>query len=286
MNLFARKPGRTKELDKATREISKDYKVAQYNEEDCGPCESCYPPTFDIDTKDSLWQSAPAAHAHILVATGQRNWLHNICEEDTIWGETLSRLSDAAEQFTEIAGGYVRINGTDQDFEGLKDGEVAVTVLPNFLRIVTTPKKAVEDVLLVLRTGPHDTPPKNSQPLVEHGYILLCSHSQRDKRCGISAPILRKQIEIELRHSELYRPPIDDLSEEAEPGGVRVLFINHVGGHKYAANALIYLTDGTALMLARLRPNHAKLLVENTIQKGIVYPEFVRSCTRLGSYNW
>lgn len=270
----------------AVEEISKNYKVKELSEEECGHCEACYPANFDIDTTEDLWESAPAARALVLVATGQRNWKHNICDEDTTWGKTLKLLSEASEQFEAICGGYVRVNGTDQDFEGLDEGKAVVTVLPQFLRIVTTPEAAVERVLEVLRTEPTANPPEDSQLVVEKGFILLCSHAQRDKRCGISAPILRKQLEMELRHAELYRPADDDLDEVGEPEGVRVLYINHVGGHKYAANALIYMKDGTALMLARLRPEHARLLVENTVQKGIVYPEFVRSCTRLRSYSW
>lgn len=63
----------------------------------------------------------------------------------------------------------------------------------------------------------------------------MCSHRTRDARCGQSAPLLRKEFERHLRPLGLYR----DLHDE-RPGGVGIYFINHVGGHKYSANVMIY----------------------------------------------
>lgn len=75
-----------------------------------------------------------------------------------------------------------------------------------------------------------------------HDYlILLCSHKTRDARCGQSAPLLRREFERHLRPLGLYR----DLHDE-RPGGCGIYFINHVGGHKFAANVLIYRRAGSA----------------------------------------
>lgn len=65
--------------------------------------------------------------------------------------------------------------------------------------------------------------------------ILLCSQKTRDARCGQSAPLLRKEFERHLRPLGLAR----DLHDE-RPGGVGIYFIDHVGGHKYSANVMIY----------------------------------------------
>lgn len=71
---------------------------------------------------------------------------------------------------------------------------------------------------------------------IPHSYlILMCSHKTRDARCGQSAPLLRKEFERILRPMGLYRDLHDD-----RPGGVGLYFINHVGGHKYSANVMIY----------------------------------------------
>ncbi|KAL1625541.1 hypothetical protein SLS56_007288 [Neofusicoccum ribis] len=75
-----------------------------------------------------------------------------------------------------------------------------------------------------------------------HEYlILLCSHKTRDARCGQSAPLLRREFERHLRPLGLYR----DLHDE-RPGGCGIYFINHVGGHKFAANVIIYRRASSA----------------------------------------
>lgn len=65
--------------------------------------------------------------------------------------------------------------------------------------------------------------------------ILMCSQGTRDARCGKSAPLLKKELERQLRPLGLYR----DLDDE-RPGGVGIYFISHVGGHKYSANVMVY----------------------------------------------
>jgi hypothetical protein len=67
--------------------------------------------------------------------------------------------------------------------------------------------------------------------------------------------------------------------DDERPGGVGIYFINHVGGHKYSANVLIYrrhLTpDGKPLdeaaqcmWLARIKPQDCENLVRYTILQG------------------
>lgn len=132
--------------------------------------------------------------------------------------------------------------------------------------------------------------------------ILMCSHRTRDARCGQSAPLLKKELERHLRPLGLYR----DLHDE-RPGGVGIYFINHVGGHKYSANVMIYrrpnafgqddeepalaedengnaeekTNDGgkdvgasQGIWLARVRPEDCENLVRYTVLKGkVVKPE-------------
>ena len=90
----------------------------------------------------------------------------------------------------------------------------------------------------------------SSYPCPHSHIVLLCSHKRRDARCGISAPIIAREFERHLRPLGLHR----DLSD-TRPGGVGLYFINHVGGHKYSANVLIYRKeDGMGVWLARVAP--------------------------------
>ncbi|KAG6057072.1 hypothetical protein E4U17_001717 [Claviceps sp. LM77 group G4] len=138
--------------------------------------------------------------------------------------------------------------------------------------------------------------------------VLLCSQRSRDARCGQSAPLLRKELERHLRPLGLHR----DLHDE-RPGGVAIYLISHVGGHKYAANVIIYrrhnafaalqgleagldapkrdpglgeddadadadadadVGAGQCIWLARVRPEHCENLVRYTILRGkLVRPE-------------
>lgn len=73
------------------------------------------------------------------------------------------------------------------------------------------------------------------RPCPHRVVVLLCSHKTRDARCGQSAPLIRKELERHLRLLGLDR----DLDDQ-RPGGVGIYFTNHVGGHKYSANMMVY----------------------------------------------
>lgn len=60
----------------------------------------------------------------------------------------------------------------------------------------------------------------------EH-YIFVCSDAATDKRCGYCGPKLVDAFEKELNASNL-------------SGKVKVVKTNHVGGHKYAGNVIVY----------------------------------------------
>lgn len=82
--------------------------------------------------------------------------------------------------------------------------------------------------------------PFPTRPCPHRALILLCSQKTRDARCGQSAPLLRREFERHLRPLGLYR----DFQDE-RPGGVGIYFISHVGGHKYAANVMVYRRGGS-----------------------------------------
>lgn len=141
---------------------------------------------------------------------------------------------------------------------------------------------------------PQDLPAGLSLRTCPHKYIILvCSQATRDARCGQSAPLLRKELERQLRPLGLYR----DLDDE-RPGGVGIYFISHVGGHKYSANMMVYrraeprrtvqeqIADTTGeqkeeegeaaqcIWLARIRPEDIENVVRYTVLQGkVVKPE-------------
>lgn len=120
------------------------------------------------------------------------------------------------------------------------------------------------------QTNGHDTSQMTPRPCHHDYVILLCSHRRRDARCGITAPLIKKELERHLRPLGLYR---DDNDER--PGGVGIYFVSHVGGHKYAANVLVYRKQAQQMIwLARVRPEHCEGIVRYTVMQGkVVYPE-------------
>lgn len=118
-------------------------------------------------------------------------------------------------------------------------------------------------------------------PANELAFVLLCSHRTRDKRCAVTANILKKKFDSELREHDLFRDASDDRA-----GGVRVHCISHVGGHKYAANVIIYTKSGQAIWLARVRPDHVRRIIEHCILKGEVFPELLRGAFNTNPISW
>ncbi|OJD13634.1 hypothetical protein AJ78_05915 [Emergomyces pasteurianus Ep9510] len=112
-----------------------------------------------------------------------------------------------------------------------------------------------------------------TRPCLRDHLILLCSHNRRDARCGISAPLIRRELERHLRPLGLYRD-----EDDSRPGGVGIVYVSHVGGHKFAANVLIYRREEEQMIwLARVRPVDCEGIVRQTILKGkVVHPEQLR----------
>lgn len=100
--------------------------------------------------------------------------------------------------------------------------------------------------------------------------ILLCSHRRRDARCGITAPLIKRELERHLRPLGLDRD-----ADDSRPGGAGIFFVSHVGGHKFSANVLVYRKkEQQMIWLARVRPEHCEGLVKYTLLEGkVVHPE-------------
>ncbi|KAI8637459.1 Sucrase/ferredoxin-like-domain-containing protein [Parasitella parasitica] len=95
--------------------------------------------------------------------------------------------------------------------------------------------------------------------------MLLCSHRKRDKRCGVTAPILAQELDHVLREKEL------DEEDAA------VIMVSHIGGHKIAGNVICYINDGTrGIWYGRVKTCHCRRIIEETIIKGKVIKDIYR----------
>lgn len=279
---------------------------------DCESCTIRFPRKFEVDEEDKLYGHVKGWSTHLIVATGKADWVRDIEEEKGSVMEAVGK-SDVTPRNGKMmlsASNMPIPHSSHTDPEG--KARTTVLLLPAFKYIENVTPQSVPDLIQsCVDTAPTNTTPLESTQSPEsvpsdgedtipkalpaglemkdcpHAYlILLCSHGTRDARCGQSAPLLRKEFERHLRPLGLYR----DLEDE-RPGGVGIYFINHVGGHKFAANVMIYrrgsatrestAVNGTpfreaaqCIWMARVKPSDVENLVRYTVLQGkMVQPE-------------
>ncbi|OCL13872.1 hypothetical protein AOQ84DRAFT_309841 [Glonium stellatum] len=223
---------------------------------DCASCTIKYPNKWSIDEDEELYGHVKGWSTHLIVATGK-----------TDWDEKGSIMEAVDHSKVKPTNGRLMLSASDMPLPEHNTESTAVLLLPAFTILENVTPANVPDLITnYVNSGPTNTSPlsstalpppaaSTSEPQSEpaptsvpasvpaikarpcpHKYlILLCSQKTRDARCGQSAPLLRREFERHLRPLGLYR----DLHDE-RPGGVGIYFISHVGGHKFAANVMIY----------------------------------------------
>lgn len=299
---------------------------------DCESCTVSLPRKWAIDEEDKLYGHIQGWSRHLLVATGKADWVRDVADEKGSVMEAMGKHG------SDVEGGKLMLSASnipvpdhnESDGPYGADRPTTVLLLPLFKWIDgVTPNQVPQLIQSVINPAPTNltplsslphndptgppTPPDLSNLSLEpsnlplgmtlrncpHKYlILLCSQGTRDARCGQSAPLLRRELERQLRPLGLYR----DLHDE-RPGGVGIYFISHVGGHKYSANMLVYrrgepkrsvseqisgdeqvaAAKGEAgneteaaqcIWLARIRPEDCENVVRFTVLQGkVVKPE-------------
>lgn len=109
---------------------------------------------------------------------------------------------------------------------------------------------------------------------------MICSHHSRDTRCGLTAPVLRRQFEKVLQAKNI--PILTDADREGRAGAVRIGYTSHLSGHKFAGNVVVYLPAGGAgesgwgVWYGRVSAEHVEGIVDETLLGGRVIRELVR----------
>ncbi|KAF9976698.1 hypothetical protein BGZ73_008005 [Actinomortierella ambigua] len=112
-------------------------------------------------------------------------------------------------------------------------------------------------------------------PWLPRAAIMICSHKKRDKRCGLTAAVLKKEFKNILRSKDIYGDCEDD---------VEIWLISHIGGHKYAGNVIVHRREGQAIWYGRVDPCHCRAIVERTVEQGEVIKELYRG-SMIGSFD-
>ncbi|KAI0429601.1 Sucrase/ferredoxin-like-domain-containing protein [Xylaria sp. FL1042] len=249
---------------------------------DCESCHVSYPRGFKTEESDLLYGHVKGWSTHVIVATGKSDWVRDVENEK---GSVMEAFGDAAKP----SNGRLMLSAsnmpTPSHTSNYSEPTTAIilpafTVIENitpaavplliseYINHAPTSKSPLEPITLP-RSLPLPNLPDAQQllarPCPHRALILLCSHKTRDARCGQSAPILRKELERHLRPLGLFR----DLDDQ-RPGGVGIYFINHVGGHKYSANMMVYRRPDAfgidAVERGKLAPNE-EVQIKKVVQK-------------------
>ncbi|EMG46232.1 APD1 Actin patches distal protein 1 [Candida maltosa Xu316] len=284
----------TTDEETASQEIeSLGFEISECSET-CESCTAKFPKSLKFEETEPLWKSTKPYGMHILIATGKTDWPH----------DALDKAGTLRHQIGKWAGnkksslGTIKVNVssassddlfTNDDYIDEKKGDILI--LPYFLKVKGVTIDEVDTVLdelheLLIKDATieeiTESLPKVS-PDSNQSYVFFCSHATRDKRCGVTAPIMKREMDKYLQELDLYKEFGDN-----SPGGVTTEFINHIGGHKYAANVMIYLkSSGKNIWLGLCKPNNVKPIVDECIVgDGKVWPDKVRLVQKFNPIEW
>ncbi|KAI8912587.1 Sucrase/ferredoxin-like-domain-containing protein [Gorgonomyces haynaldii] len=107
----------------------------------------------------------------------------------------------------------------------------------------------------------------NARPCEKQLHVFVCTHKKRDKRCGVSGPMLLKEFEKQLK----------ELNLENKVG---LYGVSHIGGHKFAGNVIIYHPSEENKLVAdwygRVKTCHVGHIIQETLLKGLVFKSLWR----------
>ncbi|CAJ0912175.1 20674_t:CDS:2 [Entrophospora sp. SA101] len=169
---------------------------------------------------------------------------------------------------------------TDKDLKFSKGNDVLLFP-DNILIYNVNPKNALEFFKKFLLPSPSSTPqppPSLSNqeqniysstnfqvdPIPYKAVIVICSHRRRDKRCGITGPILKNEFDRILKDRGL---DVENKKNE----GVAVF----LSSHKYAGNVIVY-RDGQGIWYGHVIPCHVENIIESTVIEGKVIRDLYR----------
>lgn len=307
---FSRLFGSKKQLvdAKATEEISKVVEICDESS-CCSDCDQEEPELAEgdkvfqrlkIDHETPLYNSSKAPKIHFVVPTSQTDWQHDACLENKSSVEygIYKWCENNRNKYANVGPGQTLTCAVSSlpkdimDIQVMRGKKNNVLVLPHFIWINGLTSDQVDETLddLVPELLQKDIDKEkllnkytNLSEAVEKSFVLICSHMKRDKRCGKMAPYLKKAFDRHLQKEGLYR----DVSD-FRPGGVNVVFVNHVGGHKFSANVQVFLKDPQALIwLGRVTPTNVPYIVDGMIIPDIPklpWPEKVRCVQKYQSW--
>ncbi|GAA5854128.1 hypothetical protein JCM8547_008239 [Rhodosporidiobolus lusitaniae] len=231
---------------------------------------------------DSTWPSHLDSVSPLYRTLGQR------------WAKSDSKeLRELGFNFTDAGKGAERkewdkeIGRFERPEEGGEEEVYSATLYPDFIDFPTFSLSSLPDFeflftslspapsLMPSPSSPAHAP--SSTPTSKRTHIFVCTHSSRDCRCGDFGEPLYQALVREAK-----RRGLGGELKEGEKG-VRIARVAHVGGHKWAGNALVYREGGACDWYGLLRDTDASALIDIAISPSSTnQPWFARWRGRLG----
>lgn len=250
---------------------------------------------LQIDYETPLLNTSKTPKIHFIVPSSRVDWAHDACMEnvDSVEYRISKWCESHMEEYAKVGEGQsLTCSVTSQpidimDIDVMRHKKNDVLILPHFIWIKDLKAEKVTETLdelvpIILKREMTKQEVIDKFPNIisadDKAFVFICSHTTRDKRCGVTAPYMKKVLDKLLQPHGLYRD-----NSDFRPDGCRVSFINHVGGHKYAGNVQIYLRDPqTLIWLGRVTPKSLPTIFEHLIlpeNPTLPLPEKVR-CIR------
>lgn len=231
------------------------------------PCEEheAYPSYLDIKTDRNIAATTKPYSRHILIATSQSDWPKKIeHDKDTLANALLSTRPDRSTMIT--CSSLVSTHSTT-------DGSQDLLILPDNIVVANVTSDNIQTLWSYLQakdssnTSEEDTSTPAGLLIKPNPYsalLLICSHRRRDKRCGVTAPILSREFDHILR-------------EKNNMDNVEIVMVSHIGGHKIAGNVICYTHQGKrGVWYGLVKSCHCRAIVEETLEKGLIIEPLYR----------
>ncbi|KAG2209974.1 hypothetical protein INT47_003410 [Mucor saturninus] len=249
---------------------------------DCASCvEECdehqqYPSYLEFDHDSPLLGSMSPYGRHFMISTAQCDWPERIEEDEGTLAANLHALLKEKPMSWRT---FITNTSLIANYSTVPNGMDLIILPDNIIVSNVTPEDAqqIYDVFVKMplptsNSSSHSSINSNLGQLKVYpnpyeNMILICSHRKRDKRCGVTAPILNREFDHILRELDIH---------DGE-GGTSVFMVSHVGGHKFAGNVICYINKGkTGVWYGRVRTCHCREIIEETLLKGKVIKELYR----------
>lgn len=220
-----------------------------HESEDVDDCTGCadpcadhkeYPSNLKIELDFPILGSVKPYGRHIIISTGASDWPKHIEEDKGTFAQSLSdiqRSSSKSNPWKNLV-----TNSSLLSTHSTVPDSCDVIILPDNIIVSNVTSNKAQDfydlfIDTALPTEPMDIEFMNKDDRLDAMHIqknpyktllLLCSHRKRDKRCGVTAPILAQEFDHVLREK--------DISEQ----DAAVIMVSHIGG-KYFKESLFHL---------------------------------------------